>query len=148
MSEIDEIPEDEFVDETINGTDSPKNNSTLIAAQIGDDRYDFDKTTILIGLQILPAISQSQRQILISAGIKGEPPILSNTTFDEIEKCQIIAEILFRLKQKLPEIADLVQSRQEKQRTLSQKPQKITIGSPELPLNNSTSQPSNQLSLF
>lgn len=148
MSEIDEIPEDEFVDETIDGTDSPRNNSTLIAAQIEDDRYDFDKTTILIGLQILPATSQSQRQILISAGIKGEPPIMSSTTLAQIENCQIIAETLTKLKQVLPQIADLAQTRQEKQRTISQNQEKTTVGTPKLPPLNSKPQSSNQLSLF
>lgn len=144
-----EIPQefDEFIDEKIEYNDSSQNNSIPSANQ-EDNRYNFERTRIVIGLQILPATERSERQVLIAAGIKGEPPILSSATLDQIEESQAIAEILARLKQALPQISAAAKIRAEKQRQLAQKQQKTLVPPPQLPPLNSKPQPFNQLSLF
>lgn len=150
MSQSEETPQDfgEFIDDTIEDNDSSQNNSIPNADRDEDNRYNFERTTIVIGLQILPATDRSERQVLIAAGIQGEPPILSSTTLTQIEECQAIAEILAKLKQALPQIAESAKIRAEKQRQLDQKQQRTVVSPPQLPPLNSKPQPSNQLSLF
>ena len=84
MSQSEEIPQefDESMDEAVEDNDSSQNNSIPNAARDEGDRCNFEQTTIVIGLQILPATDRSERQVLIAAGIKGEPPILSSATLD------------------------------------------------------------------
>lgn len=150
MSQSEETPQDfdEFIDENIEDNDSSQNDSTSNTDDIEDNRYNFERTTIVIGLQILPAADRSERQVLIAAGIQGEPPILSSTILDRIEESQAITEILAKLKQALPQIAESAKFRAEKQRQLDQKQQKTVVLPPQLPPLNSKPQPSNQLSLF
>ena len=150
MSQSEETPQDfdEFIDENIEDNDSSQNDSTSNTDDIEDNRYNFERTTIVIGLQILPAADRSERQVLIAAGIQGEPPILGRTTLTQIEESQAIAEILAKLKQALPQIAESAKFRAEKQRQLDQKQQKTVVLPPQLPPLNSKPQPSNQLSLF
>jgi hypothetical protein len=150
MSQSEEIPQefDEFIDDTIEDNDSSQNNSIPSAACDEDNRYNFEQTTIVIGLQILPATDRAERNVLIAAEIKGEPPILGSASLTKIEESQAIAEILARLKQALPQIAESAKIRAEKQRQLDQKQQKTVVLPPKLPPLNSKPQPSNQLSLF
>ena len=150
MSQSEETPQefDEFIDEKTEDNDSSQNNSIPSAARDEGDRYNFEQAKIVIGLQILPATERSERQVLIAAGIQGEPPILGRTTLTQIEESQAIAEILAKLKQALPQIAESAKIRSEKQRQLDQKQQKTVVPPPKLPPLNSKPQPSNQLSLF
>lgn len=150
MSQSEATPQDfdEFIDDTIKNHDSSQNNSISSNNRVEDDRYNFEQAKIVIGLQILPATERSERQVLIAAGIQGEPPILGSTTLTQIEESQAIAEILAKLKQALPQIAESAKIRAEKQRQLDQKQQKTVVSPPKLPPLNSKPQPSNQLSLF
>lgn len=116
-----------------------------------DSTYNFEQTTIIIALQILPATAQLERQVLLSAGIKGEPPIISSTTLSQIEQVEEFANILSQLKQALPVLAEKAKQRVEKQRqNIPQRKQSQRVATtPELPQSTSTlSQPSSQLSLF
>ena len=150
MSQSEETPQDfdEFIDESIEDNDLSHNDSTSNTDGIEDNRYNFEQAKIVIGLQILPATDRLERQVLIAAGIQGEPPILGSTTLTQIEESQAIAEILARLKQALPQIAESAKIRAEKQRQLDQKQQKTVVLPPKLPPLNSKPQPFNQLSLF
>ena len=92
-----------------------------------------------------------ERKVLISAGIKGEPPLINSTTLTELEQLEAFAQILEKLKRSLPEIAEKAKLRAIAERQKIQelkKPQRV-VATPELPLTSSTSsQPSSQLSLF
>jgi hypothetical protein len=160
MPEIEELPEefDELTDKV--ETDDELIESTKILDSKQDkietekptnDNYDFDKATVIINLQILPLTTQLERKVLISAGIKGEPPLINSTTFTEIEQLEVFADILEKLKRSLPEIVEKAKLRAiaERQKIQSlKKPQRV-VSTPELPQPSSTlSQPSSQLSLF
>ena len=160
MSEIEELLEnfDELSDEVesesevIESTEVPDGKQDKIEIENPtNDNYDFDKTTIIIGLQLLPLITQLEREVLISAGIKGEPPLINSTTLTELEQLEAFAQILEKLKRSLPEIAEKAKLRASAEHQKIQelkKPQRV-VATPELPLTSSTSsQPSSQLSLF
>ena len=160
MSEIEELPEDfdelpdevESESEFVESTEVPDGKQDKIEIENPtNDNYDFDKTTIIIGLQLLPLITQLEREVLISAGIKGEPPLINSTTLTELEQLEAFAQILEKLKRSLPEIAEKAKLRASAEHQKIQelkKPQRV-VATPELPLTSSTSsQPSSQLSLF
>ena len=160
MSEIEELLEnfDELSDEVesesevIESTEVPDGKQDKIETEKPtNDNYDFDKATIIIGLQILPLTAELERQVLITAGIKGEPPLISSTTLIELKQLEAFAQILEKLKRSLPEIAEKAKLRAiaERQKIQSLKKPQRGVSTPELPLTSSTSsQPSNQLSLF
>lgn len=160
MSEIEELPEDfdelpnevESESEVVESTEVPDGKQDKIEIEKPtNDNYDFNKTTIIIGLQILPLTAELERSVLITAGIKGEPPLISNTTLIELEQLEAFAQILEKLKRSLPEIAEKAKLRAIAERQKIQelkKPQRV-VSTPELPQPSSTSsQPSSQLSLF
>ncbi len=153
LEDFDELPDEvELESEVIESTELPDGKQDKIETEKPtNDNYDFDKTTIIMGLQILPITAELERSVLITAGVKGEPPLISSTTFTEIEQLEVFADILEKLKRSLPEIAEKVKLRAiaERQKIQSlKKPQRV-VSTPELPLTSSTSsQPSSQLSLF
>ena len=160
MSETEELPEDfdelpnevESESEVVESTEVPDGKQDKIEIEKPtNDNYDFNKTTIIIGLQILPLTAELERQVLITAGIKGEPPLISSTTLIELEQLEAFAQILEKLKRSLPEIAEKAKLRAIAERQKIQelkKPQRV-VSTPELPQPSSTSsQPSSQLSLF
>lgn len=161
MSEIDSLAEDfeEEIDDADTTVESEVDHNQTIDSnqdqttkeQSTDSTYNFDKTTVILGIQILPATAQSERQVLLSAGIKGEPPIISSTTLAQIEQVEEFANILSQLKQALPVLAEKARLRVEKQRQnipQQKQPQRVAT-TPELPPPHSTpSLPSSQLSLF
>lgn len=138
-------------EETDNDDDTEDNVSPTINNQNLEESYNFEKTTIILGLQILPMTSESLRRVLISAGIKGEPPIISITTLSEIEQYTALADILNLLKESLPQMAEKAKQREvQKQQSSANKAENARIiKPPELPPTTAT-QPksSNQLSLF
>lgn len=148
LSEEDE--EIEIEDNDDEDKDTEQNNDLKSEPQLapGGDRPDsqsqshsFDTAAILINLQLLPGIEQT-RQVLMTAGIKGAPPIFINATLSEITQSAVIAEALEQLKRALPKMvvaaAPLV---------TSAKTTKAKVPLPDLPAPNNTTQ-SNQLSLF
>ena len=160
MSEIEKLPEDfdelpnevESESEVVESTEVPDGKQDKIEIEKPtNDNYDFNKTTIIIGLQILPLTAELERSVLITAGIKGEPPLISSTTLIELEQLEAFAQILEKLKRSLPEIAEKAKLRASAEHQKIQelkKPQRV-VATPELPLTSSTSsQPSSQLSLF
>lgn len=112
--------------------------------------HNFGNSTILVGLQILPGVEQT-RQVLITTGIKGAPPIISSTSLDEIAQCSPIAQALEQLKQVLPKMAEVAATREitssAARQVTSAKTTKAKVPPPELPTSNTTTQ-SSQLSLF
>ncbi len=153
LEDFDELPDEvESESEVIESNEIPDDKQDKIETQKPtNDNYDFDKATIIIGLQILPLTAELERQVLITAGIKGEPPLISSTTLIELEQLEAFAQILEKLKRSLPEIAEKAKLRAiaERQKIQSlKKPQRV-VSTPELPQPSSTlSQPSSQLSLF
>ncbi|MBD2628975.1 hypothetical protein [Trichormus variabilis] len=116
-----------------------------------EDRFDFDSNTIILGIQILPATTNDLRQVLITAGIKGQPPVMQITTLNEIEQYPVIAEVLTKLKAILPQIAEQAQQKEAQQQKLSvkQSGNNKIVNPPDLPPTNThKTNPSNQLTLF
>ena len=153
LEEFDGLPDEvESESELIESHEIPDDKQDKIEIEKPtNDNYDFDKATIIIGLQILPLTAELERQVLITAGIKSEPPLISSTTLTDIEQLEVFADILEKLKRSLPEIAEKAKHRAiaERQKIQSlKKPQRV-VSTPELPQSSSTlSQPSSQLSLF
>lgn len=161
MSKIDSLAKDfeeEINDADITVESEVDHNQTIDSnqdqetkEQTTDSTYNFDKTTVILGIQILPTTTQSERQVLLSAGIKGEPPIISSTTLTQIEQAEALVDILEKLKQSLPYIAEKAKLRQQLQHQnipQQKQPQRVAT-TPELPPPHSTpSLPSSQLSLF
>lgn len=108
------------------------------------DKYSFDATTLLIGLQILPGVEGS-RQVLVTAGIKGEPPIITSTVLAEIAQSSVLAEALEQLKQLLPQRAKEAATREAALIASTRTKTKVPV--PELPTVKNTTEPS-QLTLF
>ncbi len=153
LENFDELPDEvESESEVIESTEiSDGKQEKIETEKHTNDNYDFDKATIIIGLQILPLTAELERSVLITAGIKGAPPLISSTTLIELEQLEAFAQILEKLKRSLPEIAEKAKLRAiaERQKIQSlKKPQRV-VATPELPQPSSTlSQPSSQLSLF
>ena len=153
LEDFDELPDEvESESEVIESTEVPDGKQDKIEIEKPtNDNYDFDKATIIIGLQILPLTAELERSVLITAGVKGEPPLISSTTLIELEQLEAFAKILQKLKRSLPEIAEKAKLRAIADRQKIQelkKPQRV-VATPELPQPSSTSsQPSSQLSLF
>ncbi|WP_071192045.1 hypothetical protein [Trichormus sp. NMC-1] len=116
-----------------------------------ENRFDFDSNTIILGIQILPANQHDLRQVLITAGIKGEPPLMQVSTLHEIEQYPVIAEVLIKLKAILPQIAEKAQQKEAQKEKLSTKKSENNkiVNPPDLPPTNThKTNPSNQLTLF
>ncbi|GCL36027.1 hypothetical protein SR1949_11270 [Sphaerospermopsis reniformis] len=132
-------------------TTSFTENDVVNVASEKEDRFDFDSNTIILGIQILPANQNDLRQVLITAGIKGEPPVMQVTTLHEIEEYSVIAEVLTKLEAILPQIAEQSQQReaQEQKLSVNQSENNKIVNPPDLPPTNThKTNPSNQLALF
>jgi hypothetical protein len=99
LEDFDELPDEvELESEVIESTEVPDGKQDKIETEKPtNDNYDFDKATIIIGLQILPITAEIERSVLITAGIKGEPPLISSTTLIELEQLEAFAQILEKL---------------------------------------------------
>lgn len=139
------MPEQENEELNVEIDDRDENNHLESESSNSQNQtYNFDATIIIIGLQILPLEDQT-RQVLITAGIKGEPPIVVNTTLNQITQSTIIAQALEQLKQALPQISKVAAKRAVASKTFNTIKAKIPL--PELPTPSTTNQ-SSQLSLF
>ena len=153
MEELKIVEENDDEEDTAQNDDSK---GVANAPPLGDhtnsqnQSHNFDAATILIGLQILPGVEQT-RQVLITTGIKGAPPIISSTSLDEIALCPPIAQALKQLKQALPKMAEVAATREitssAARQVTSAKTTKAKVPPPDLPTSNTTTQ-SSQLSLF
>jgi hypothetical protein len=132
-------------------TTSSTENDVVNVASEKEDRFDFDSNTIILGIQILPANQHDLRQVFITAGIKGEPPVMEVTKLNEIEQYPVIAEVLTKLKAILPQIAEQAQQKEAQKQNLSvnQSENNKIVNPPDLPPTNPhKTNPSNQLTLF
>lgn len=126
-------------------------NDVVNVASEKEDRFDFDSNTIILGIQILPANQHDLRQVFITAGIKGRPPVMQVTTLNEIEQYPVIAEVLTKLKAILPQIAEQSQQKEAQKQKISvnQSENNKIVNPPDLPPTNPhKTNPSNQLTLF
>lgn len=120
------IENQQIVDEDVeiddNDTDfitSFTENDVVNVASEKEDRFDFDSNTIILGIQILPANQHDLRQVFITAGIKGEPPVMQVSTLHEIEQYPVISEVLTKLKAILPQIAEQAQQKEAQKQKVS-----------------------------
>lgn len=116
--------------------DSAEEESTTTSQTPQLEDYNFDKTTIIIHIQLLPALDGiEQRQVSIGVGIKNEAPILQFTQLSDLELPIVIASMLEQLKAEMPQrkAAALVKAealRQEQQRLEEQRKQTLQLKSP------------------
>lgn len=106
----------------------------------------FEKVVLIIGVQILAqSEDELERRVILSSGIKGEPPLLSSCTLTELLTGIPIQETLQRLEQKLPEIIETARSRKK----IKQEVQNISnhITTPQSMSENSVER-STQISFF
>lgn len=130
-----------------NADDKGSQEDTSKCDRLEDKTYNFDTTTVLLGIQILPATDKIVRTALLTVGIKGEIPITISTSISDLSQSPAIAQSLEQLKQALPQIASTARARTTSQ--LAKVPTKKSLPVPELPQSTTTSDPeSNQLSLF
>ena len=100
-------------------TTSFTENDVVNIASEKEDRFNFDSNTIILGIQILPANQHDLRQVFITAGIKGEPPVMQVSTLHEIEQYPVISEVLTKLKAILPQIAEQAQQKEAQKQKVS-----------------------------
>ena len=119
------------------------------------ERYNFEQTTIIINLQILPQAETGTRQTLINLGIQDETPIFRAISLEQLQLPPLLTEMLAQLKQELPQRQAAREEQQEKQRleTLQKNYQKRQVEPPkvETPTAKQDSTSANsttQLSLF
>ncbi len=144
MEELEIIEENDDEEDTAQNDDSK---GVANAPPLGDrtnsqnQTHSFDTATILIGLQILPGVEQT-RQVLITTGIKGAPPIISSTSLDEIAQCPPVAQALEQLKQALPKMAEVAAIREiassAARQVANAKTTKAKVPPPDLPTSNTT----------
>lgn len=107
----------------------------------------FEKAVLIIGVQILPQSESSlNRCVILSAGIKGEPPLLSSCTLTELLTGIPIQSTLQKLEQTFPEIIEAAENRKKaKQQELQNISERIKT--PQSSSENHDNK-STQLSLF
>ncbi|MFB2920368.1 hypothetical protein [Aerosakkonema funiforme] len=107
----------------------------------------FEKAVLIIGVQILPQSESSlDRSVILSTGIKGEPPLLSSCTLTELLTGIPIQSTLQKLEETLPEMIETSRNRKKaKQQEIKNISERIHTpqSSPENHPNKST-----QLTLF
>lgn len=107
--------------------------------------YNFEQTTILINLQILPTVQQ-QRSVIVAVGIKNDPPLIQTIQLDEIELPPLLQQMLLQLQTELPQRQIAKEQLLENQRLeqLQRNYKRRQVEVPALPTQTDTSQPSPQ----
>ncbi|MFB2917255.1 hypothetical protein [Aerosakkonema funiforme] len=107
----------------------------------------FENAALIIGVQILPQSESSlDRCVILSGGIKGEPPLLSSCTLTELLTGIPIQETLHKLEETLPKI---IETSRNRKKAKQQKAQNISkrINTPQSSPENRDNK-STQLTLF
>ncbi|MDZ4878146.1 MAG: hypothetical protein CLLPBCKN_007581 [Chroococcidiopsis cubana SAG 39.79] len=110
------------------------------------DKFDFDRTTIVVNLQILP-LHENQRKLLVAVGVADEPPLLFGSTFSALEASSLpLVQAIEKLKESLPQMQARASSRQQPQPKQVPTRQVVVPDLPQAPV----ARPSdlNQLKLF
>lgn len=108
---------------------------------------DWGKSTLLIGIQILPTTEDdNQRQVILSAGIKGEVPLLSSCTLRELLTGIALQEICQKLEQALPQIIAAAKTREKAKNQIIEATSNRSNNPPEMPKH--PIQKSTQISFF
>lgn len=120
-----------------------------------ETQYNFDQNTIVIHIQLLPKTDTNQpRTVVIAVGIKNSPPIITNTTVEQLELPTLINSMLSQLKAELPErkgVAMKLTEEQNNEKTSLNYKQRKVEAPPPVPSSTQTSPPSpqkHQLTLF
>lgn len=134
-------------DEVTNSTES--RDVTEGDRSLKAELYNFNYTTILLSIQIFPSPEETSRTALLAIGIKGEAPITTTTTLEDLSRSPAISQSLERLKQALPQIASTAKGRVDAQlnETFAQRSLSLPNPSPSTSTNEKSPN-SNQLSLF
>ncbi|MBE9020743.1 hypothetical protein IQ272_32380, partial [Chroococcidiopsidales cyanobacterium LEGE 13417] len=109
-------------------------------------KFDFDKTTIVVNLQILP-LRENERKLLIAVGIADELPLLFGSTLSVLEASSLpLVQAIEKLKENLPQMQARASSRQQSQPKQVPTRQVVVPDLPQAPV----ARPSdlNQLKLF
>ena len=108
------------------------------------DKFDFDKTTIVVNLQILP-LHENERKLLIAVGVADEPPLLFGSTLSVLEASSLpLVQAIEKLKENLPQMQARSSSRQQPQPKQVPTRQVVVPDLPQAPVARSL----NQLKLF
>ncbi|MBE9228347.1 hypothetical protein IQ264_23285 [Phormidium sp. LEGE 05292] len=108
---------------------------------------DWGKSTLLVRIQILPTTEDdNQRQVILSAGIKGEVPLLSSCTLRELLTGIPLQEICQKLEQALPQIIAAAKTREKAKNQIIETTANQSNNPPEMP--KYPIQKSTQLTLF
>ncbi|MEQ8387042.1 MAG: hypothetical protein RH949_32265 [Coleofasciculus sp. A1-SPW-01] len=71
-----------------------------------DESYNFQKTRIIIHLELLPSSEDNQNRLVnIGVGIKNDPPLLATTTLSSLNLPPVIQQMLEELQSQMPERA-------------------------------------------
>lgn len=130
---------------TVASTQSSKTDTKTFESSI-QDKFDFDKTTIVVNLQILP-LHENERKLLIAVGVADEPPLLFGSTLSALEVSSLpLVQAIEKLKESLPQMQACSSSRQQPQPKQVPTRQVVVPDLPQAPV----ARPSdlNQLKLF
>lgn len=115
--------------------------------EIQNSNISLKETVVIIGVQILPQSENSlDRCVILSAGIKGESPLLASCTLTELLTGIPIQKTLQTLEETLPEMIEKSRNRSNSKQQEIQNLSECNPTPPSLPENCSTK--STQLTLF
>lgn len=110
------------------------------------DKFDFDRTTIVVNLQILP-LHENERKLLVAVGIADELPLLFGSTLSALEASSLpLVQAIEKLKENLPQMQARSSSRQQPQPKQVPSRQVVVPDLPQAPVARSSDL--NQLKLF
>ncbi|URD53522.1 hypothetical protein [Chroococcidiopsis sp. CCNUC1] len=132
---------------TIASTPSSKTDTKTTEPESSvQDKFDFDRTTIVVNLQILP-LHENERKLLIAVGIADEPPLLFGSTLSALEASSLpLVQAIEKLKENLPQMQARSSSRQQPQPKQVPTRQVVVPDLPQAPVARSSDL--NQLKLF
>ncbi len=132
---------------TIASTQSSKTDTEITESEFSlQDKFDFDRTTIVVNLQILP-LHENERKLLVAVGVADEPPLLFSSTLSALEASSLpLVQAIEKLKENLPQMQASRSSRQQSQPKQVPTRQVVVPDLPQAPV----ARPSdlNQLKLF
>lgn len=86
---------------------------TALVHSSTDNRYNFDRATVVVQALILPTSSQKEeRLVLLNAGIQGEEPVTATCQLSNLLESKALAEILIQFEQALLRLALATAERQ------------------------------------
>ncbi|OWY68989.1 hypothetical protein B7486_23140 [cyanobacterium TDX16] len=132
---------------TIASTQSSRTDTkTTESVSSVQDKFDFDKATIVVNLQILP-LHENERKLLVAVGVADELPLLFSSTLSALEASSLpLVQAIEKLKESLPQMQARASSRQQPQPKQVPTRQVVVPDLPQAPVARSSDL--NQLKLF